>query len=125
MPGMDGTGPMGMGPSTGWGRGRCSGYATYGRPDYFGGWGPGWGRGFGRGRGRRSGVGFGRGFGRGAGGRLWTGGPPSWGWGGKYPWMAPNKEAEVSWLRGEAEMLKADMEAVQHRIDELAAEEVT
>jgi hypothetical protein len=39
--------------------------------------------------------------------------------------MAPNKEAEVSWLRGEAEMLKADMEAVQRRIDELAAEEVT
>lgn len=25
MPAFDGTGPMGMGPMTGWGRGRCAG----------------------------------------------------------------------------------------------------
>lgn len=38
MPAFDGTGPMGMGPGTGWGFGPC-------------GLGMGWGRRFGRGRG--------------------------------------------------------------------------
>lgn len=47
MPGFDGTGPVGQGPMTGWGTGRCAGNA------------PAPGAGFGRGRG------FGRGFGRG------------------------------------------------------------
>ena len=46
MPGGDGTGPMGMGPMTGGGRGYCA--VPAGRP--FG-----RGRGWGRGRGRRRG----------------------------------------------------------------------
>jgi len=51
MPGFDGTGPAGMGPMTGGGRGFCM---TYLRPRYWYGlpWGAGpWGF-FGRGRGR-------------------------------------------------------------------------
>ncbi len=78
MPGLNGTGPLGMGPMTGGGRGRCNpysgrmgyyhpyydygypGYVGYGYPRYGGGcWafgragGFGRGRGFGRSRGRR------------------------------------------------------------------------
>jgi len=73
MPGFDGTGPMGGGPMTGWGRGYCNSFGVNygappaGGPGYWGaGRGFGWGRGFGRrflgwfGRGR----GYGRGFGR-------------------------------------------------------------
>ncbi len=56
MPRGDRTGPLGMGPMTGWSRGFCSGNRAVG----FGG--SGFGRGFGAfGRGR--GMGPGRGFG--------------------------------------------------------------
>jgi len=64
MPGFDQTGPMGQGPMTGRGMGRCAGAA----PGY--GFGFGRGRGFGcfpRGMGYGRGFGFGRGFGRGFG----------------------------------------------------------
>jgi hypothetical protein len=56
MPGFDGTGPRGMGPMTGGGRGLCNPYG----PGYGMGFGyrPGLGRSAGRGRG----VGFGRGM---------------------------------------------------------------
>lgn len=43
MPGRDGTGPLGLGPATGWGRGPC------GRGLRRGAWGAGYGRGYGRG----------------------------------------------------------------------------
>lgn len=70
MPRFDGTGPAGVGPMTGWGRGFCApagpAYAPYGdRGPGF--WGPGYGRGFGRGRGFGPGRGLGRGLGRGMG----------------------------------------------------------
>ncbi|MBN2141272.1 MAG: DUF5320 domain-containing protein [Desulfovibrionaceae bacterium] len=60
MPGFDMTGPLGQGPMTGRGAGRCSGQAGQGR-------GPGFGRGLGfrRGFGPGRGLGFGRGLGRG------------------------------------------------------------
>lgn len=45
MPGFDGTGPVGAGPMTGYGRGYCLGYANTG-VDFF----PRFGRGGGRGR---------------------------------------------------------------------------
>ena len=86
MPAFDGTGPAGMGPMTGWGRGVCNPYsASYGpyaarqpgarSPAYGPGFG--WGLGFGRSRwfGRGIGFGWGRGFGRGRGrgfGRRWV-----------------------------------------------------
>ena len=43
MPRFDGTGPLGMGPGTGWGLGPCGA----GRAWQRGWWGSGWGRGFG------------------------------------------------------------------------------
>jgi len=87
MPGFDGTGPAGMGPMTGWGRGYCAMPGTgslyrgrgLGRGSGLGfgyGMGPGLGRGFGRGRGYGMGRGFGRGgglgMGRGFGRGRWT-----------------------------------------------------
>lgn len=50
MPGFDGTGPMGVGPTTGRGLGPCNN-ANSGRPAYGRGRGGGMGRGMGRGRG--------------------------------------------------------------------------
>jgi hypothetical protein len=123
MPGMDGTGPTGMGAGTGWGRGRCFGYGFYGSPGYYSSWGPGWGRSRDWGQGRGMGRGLGRGYGRGFRGRFWAGGPPAWDYYGPGPWGAPSREDEVAWLKDQAQMLKADMETVQRRIDELAAEE--
>jgi hypothetical protein len=133
MPGLDGTGPMGMGPGTGWGRGMCYGYAPYGGPGYFGGWGRGrgWGRGLGRGAGW--GPGYGRGMGRGFRRRFWAGGAPAWGpgwygpaqapgWYGPGAWEPPTREEEVEELKQHAEMLRGEMIAVQRRIDELAGE---
>jgi len=90
MPGFDGTGPAGMGPMTGWGRGYCntSPATYYGPAPMFGQayWVPGHGRGFGRGarfgwgrgfrRGLGPGFGRGRGYGRGFG---WSGAYPAWG----------------------------------------------
>jgi hypothetical protein len=66
MPGFDGTGPRGMGPMTGGGRGFCASPAYGARPGYAAsfGW-PAWGGrggGFGRGMGRGMGRGRGRGF---------------------------------------------------------------
>ncbi|PLV59084.1 DUF5320 domain-containing protein [Thermotoga sp. KOL6] len=79
MPGLDGTGPAGMGPMTGRGLGWCrygAGYGPYAvSPWYrrpFGFW-PGWGRGFGW----RRGWGFGMQFRRGWG---WRGGPRAGFW---------------------------------------------
>ena len=115
MPGYDGTGPMGMGPGTGWGRGPCRGEGPYSGPSgrWWGAdepWGPARGRGFGRG--------LGRGFRRGPGGfGRWAGRPagPMWE-------AAPTREEEAGWLKGRADVLKAEMEAVQRRIEELAEE---
>ncbi len=68
MPGFDGTGPRGMGPMTGGGRGFCNPYGpSYGMmPRYgagfgwpvWGGRGGGFGRGMGRGRGIRRGMAY-------------------------------------------------------------------
>ena len=87
MPRFDGTGPAGMGPMTGWGRGICNPSQTAYGPAPA--WGPGYrgsgyGQGFGRGRGfgpdrgfgRGQGFGRGRGYGRGFGMR---GAYPAWG----------------------------------------------
>lgn len=65
MPGMNGTGPLGQGPLTGRGQGRCgnAGQAT----------GQGMGVGFGRRAGFGGGMGQGRGVGRGFSLRRWFG----------------------------------------------------
>ena len=105
MPRGDRTGPTGAGPMTGRGAGYCAGFAAPGFAN------------FGGGRGRGCGMGFGRGgsFGRGAGRGLGRG----WGWpvaGGGAP---PTGDQELAVLKQQAQQLKADMELIQSRIQEL------
>ena len=105
MPGFDGTGPMGAGPMTGGGRGRCNpAYAGYGM-------GIGRGSGYGRGRGFRRG--FGAGCGRGFGGRAF-----SHAWGAAY---APANAPSAMNPRDEAEYMKQELDAIQKRLEELEA----
>lgn len=93
MPARNGTGPMGMGPMTGWGRGWC---------------GRGRGLGFGRGGGYGRYAGYGR-FGMGR------------GWGGV--WAEPfSPEMEREFLQREMEMLKARMDELQARLGEAGEE---
>ena len=107
MPGFDRRGPEGMGPQTGWGRGRCA-------PD-------------GRRAGRRS---FGQqsGWGgRGRGWRHWSGGSSStrWGWGRFQGRRRPyyetfdTKDEEMAHLEQEAAMLKGEVEALEQRLSEI------
>ena len=116
MPGLDGTGPRGMGPMTGGGRGWCNplwaGYgasAGFGYP-YYGGY-PGWQR-----------WGYGMGY------------PSynpiySYGYMPRYPYtpspwgspygspMAP--EGEKEWLKNQADSLKQQIDQINSRITEL------
>ena len=112
MPGFDGTGPRGLGPMTGGGRGFCNPYSRgmgspymgypYGRPY-------GWGRGMGRG------FGMGRGMGRRFGGQMPF--PPG-------AWMSPfghpmTLEEEAQSLKDHAQMLKEELNQIDNRISEL------
>jgi hypothetical protein len=45
------------------------------------------------------------------------------GWGAPGPWGPPSWEEEVGWLKEYAETLKEELNAVQQRIEELAAEQ--
>ena len=116
MPGFDGTGPGGGGPMTGGGRGFCN---PAGNPGY------GYGRGFGRGfrGGRGAGAGWGRGYGRGF---AQGGYPPAWGgsYGPNYnpnynPNYGTNPEDELSMLKGDAEAVKKELDAINRRIQDL------
>jgi hypothetical protein len=115
MPGMDGTGPLGMGPQTGWGRGPCAvGYGE--RPAAYGGWTAARGPGFGRGRG------WGRGL-----GRKFRWGFPTPGQSGGAgirgtPWGSGAGGDEAAWLTRRSDALKAELDAVKRRLDELATE---
>lgn len=109
MPGLNGTGPMGMGPMTGGGRGRCNPYRGgmgYSRPYYGYGYPGFWG--FGRGRG----IGRGWGLGRGRGRRWWHGPYPPYG-------VTMRREDELNFLKGEMDFLKQEMETIDARIREL------
>jgi hypothetical protein len=123
MPAGDGTGPLGMGPMTGGGRGYCAGYAA-----------PGWsgpvsGRAFwGRGAYRRAGRSGGSGFGGGRGWRHWyyATGLPRWArWGVPQagapgaPPAGPSREQEIELLKDETQWLKDQLEAIGKRMDEL------
>jgi hypothetical protein len=134
MPGFNGTGPAGMGSMTGRGQGFCNPSRTaYGptpilRPGYRGyGYGQGFGRGFGQGRGFRGGFGPGFGQGRGYGRGLSRRGvypPTGRGYGPAYyaPYESPypmKPEDEVNILKGEADAMKKELDAINKRIKEL------
>jgi len=114
MPFRDGTGPMGMGPMTGWAMGYCAKFTTpgYMKP-YYG----------------KTYVGFGSA--RGRGNRYWyyATGLPGWlrfsGVSSKpvininsiYEEFTPEKEVEV--LKNESEFLKKNLNDINNRIIEL------
>jgi len=112
MPGFNGSGPMGAGPMTGWGRGMCGQPAGAGNLPAYGGRGYGYGRGMGFRRG--FGRGMGRGFGPAFGG---YGAPPEAGYG--YP---ANRTDEIEMLRSNAEAMKNSLDAIQQKIAELEKE---
>lgn len=100
MPGGDRTGPSGAGPRTGRGVGYCG---NYDRPGFV----P-------PPVGARGGYGFGRGWsGRGWRHRYYATGFPGW--------VAPTPEQESADLTAQAEVLKAQLDAIQKRIEELTA----
>ena len=111
MPARDGRGPQGVGPMTGWGMGNCvvpnpkdsQGGPQAAQAPYFG-------RGLGMGLGRGRGQGFGRGLGLGARAQ------------GGYPQQVPVSGQELETLKMQAEMLKQQMDVVQHDIKHLEAE---
>ena len=115
MPRFDGTGPMGQGPMTGGGFGNC-GAGSRARTM----WGFGRGRGVGRGFGARSGRG--RGFGRRSG---WQAFQPTWG-----PWQGPanrgayamDPKEEAGMLREEADVLQAELDSINRRIQDLESQ---
>jgi len=103
MPRGDRTGPMGVGSRTGRGFGYCAGYDA---PGYVH---PGFGAfGFGRGWGAGRGVGWRH--------RFFAAPPVGWG----YPSYAPpTKEETLSDLKANADWLKAQLDTVNERIQEL------
>lgn len=109
MPGFDRSGPMGAGPLTGGGRGRCNPATAGTVPPYT----VGYGRGLGFRRGFRGGFGPGMGAGRGYGR-----------WYGSYPTtadtIAPMEPAdEMELLKAEADYMKNSLEAIKKRIQSL------
>ncbi|MDP8254391.1 MAG: DUF5320 domain-containing protein [Candidatus Alcyoniella australis] len=131
MPGGDRTGPNGMGSMTGRGAGFC---ADNSAPGYAS---PMPGRGYGRGAGRGGGMGYGRGAGRGFApwgggrGRAWGGGRgQGWGQGQNMGWNSgpqaaypePTAEQEASYLKGEAEALESELQAIKARIGDLESQ---
>ncbi len=111
MPGLDRTGPMGMGPMTGGARGRCN---PYGKDFYRGGSGPWHERGGGRGRGYRH--------------MYWATGLPGWMRSGPvcacgHPLPIPySKESEMDFLKDQAAALKEELDAIDSRLRDLESE---
>ena len=101
MPGGDGTGPMGTGTMTGWGRGFCGEQHATGAE-----------RGGGGGGGRRN--------------RFWATGARGWMPGpGASPTpadAAPTPEGELQWLIQRAAALESEQEQISARLSELNQE---
>lgn len=103
MPGFDRTGPLGAGPKTGWGRGRCVPGAGAGQAPSGGGFAQGAGRG---------GAPFGGGRGRCFGGRgLW----------GAQAWQGQATESadEVQGLKNQLDDAQRAVRELQDRLSEL------
>lgn len=109
MPGGNGTGPLGAGPMTGRAAGYCAGNGAPGYANLTGGR---CGNGFGRGRGGGGGGGFGRGFRN----MFFATGLPGWArFGGAAAGAADEKQA----LAGQAEALRAQLDGIQKRLEQL------
>jgi len=107
MPGFDQSGPMGEGPMTGGGFGRCGApVSEYGRAGFRA---AAWGRGMANRRGSMGGRGPGRRMSLGYGRRLAA--DPSA--------MAGNSVDELNMLRAETDRLKESLQTVNNRIAEL------
>jgi hypothetical protein len=100
MPGRDRTGPLGAGPRTGCGMGYCSGNNLPG----FANQATAVGGGFGFGQ---------RGAGRGWRHRFFANGIPGW--------VPATPEQETADLKVQADWLKAQLDTIQKRIEELAS----
>ena len=113
MPGFNGTGPQGMGPRTGGGRGFCSSGVgtTYG-------YGAGTNRGAGQG-----GIPWGGGRGRAWGGGRGRGGfnVPSYGASDSYAGL--NTQQEVEFLKKQAVSIEQELAQIHKRIDDLSVQE--
>ena len=110
MPGFDRTGPMGMGPRTGGGRGYC-GSGGLGNSA-----GSGW---FGRGRGMGRGL---MGMGLGLGSYFLR--PRAWRQ-GFFPFNNPTGEEEASQLKDEASSLREILSSIEQRLGELEKKKTT
>ena len=112
MPGFDRTGPMGKGPMTGGGRGRCNPRGAFNTSG---------GSGMDRGthRGFRQGFGSARGYGRGQGRREFS--PAGGGWYGPANDRsdAMKEKDEISMLKNEADALNSELGQINRRIQEL------
>ena len=114
MPGGDRTGPMGMGPRTGWGAGFCAGYGVPGFSN----------RGYGAG-----GAFFGGRGGRGRRNRFFATGVPGWQYfagnpiPGGMPFPAPSEapQNELDVLKGQAQYLENGLKELQARMETLAS----
>ena len=101
MPHGDGTGPLGLGPGTGWGLGYCAGYN---HPGYL----------------RTRGL-----IGRGAGhrNRFWAAGFSGWQQNRMYGWYQNpgplSEEDEITFLSREAEDLERALGEVKSRLQEM------
>ncbi len=116
MPGFDRTGPRGMGPRTGGGRGYCppaSGAYVYGEPVVYGvgrgGIPRGGGRGFAFGGGRHRGRGF---------GRAWWGYPPQ----AVVQPAQMTAEQELAVLKEQSQWMQDQLNQINQRITELTSE---
>jgi hypothetical protein len=100
MPGGDRTGPRGAGPRTGRGMGYCSGYDWPGFANQVTAFRGGFGFG-----GVRAGHGWRH--------RFFSTGIPGW--------VPPTPEQETADLKAQADLLKAQLDAIQKRIEELGS----
>ena len=112
MPRGDGTGPQGMGPMSGWGRGYCSGTAGSFTP------GTGGGRSF-AGPAGRCGRGYGFG-GRGWRNQYYATGMTRWQrFGGPPAQAAMDPETEKQFLQNQARALQTELESIGKRLAEI------
>ncbi|HPB09958.1 MAG TPA: DUF5320 domain-containing protein [Kiritimatiellia bacterium] len=109
MPGGNGMGPAGAGSMTGRAAGFCAGFSV---PGYLNPAGSGFGGGFGRGRGGGRG-GFGRGFRN----MFFATGLPGWARSGVAGTAGAADEKQV--LTGQADALRAQLDGIQKRLEQL------